>query len=98
MGAATPKGCYLEFYRAKIAKDLSALDALLDDNFILVHMTGMLQNKQEFMQAVGDGTLNYYTALHDNIQVSEDAGAVSLTGQTRVSAAVFGGGKHIWRL
>ncbi len=81
-----------------IAKDLPALDAFLDDSFMLVHMTGMRQNKQEFMQAVGDGTLNYYTAQHDNIQVSDDAGAVSLTGQTCVSAAVFGGGKHTWRL
>lgn len=98
MGAATPKDCYLEFYRAKIAKDLPSLDALLDDSFVLVHMTGMRQNKREFMQAVGDGTLNYYTAQHDNIQVNEDAGNVSLTGQTLVLAAVFGGGKHTWRL
>lgn len=98
MGAATPKDCYLEYYRAKIAKDLPALRDLLDDSFVLVHMTGMRQNKQEFIQAVGNGTLNYYTAQHDNIQLNEDAGSVLLTGQTRVSAAVFGGGKHTWRL
>lgn len=98
MGAATPKECYLSFYRAKIAKDLTALRSLLDDSFELVHMSGMRQNKQEFIQAVGDGTLNYYAAQHDNIQINEDKGSALLTGQTLVSAAVFGGGKHTWRL
>ena len=94
MGASTPEAGYLEFYRAGIAKDLPAMGGLLDDSFVLVHMTGMRQNKQKFMQAVGEGALNYYAAQHDHIQINGD----QLTGQSRVSAAVFGGGKHTWRL
>ena len=94
MGTATPQDCYLEFYRASIAKDLPALRGLLDDSFVLVHMTGMRQNKQEFIQAVGNGTLNYYAAQHEHIRIHE----AQLTGQSRVSAAVFGGGRHTWRL
>ena len=70
MEPAAPKEWYLEFYRAMIAKDLSTLNGLLDNSFVLVHMTGMRQDKQEFIQAVGDGILNYYTAQHDNIQIN----------------------------
>ena len=49
MWAAAPKDGYLAFYRAKIAKDLPALCGLLEDRFVLVHMTGMRQNKLGFI-------------------------------------------------
>lgn len=92
------RACYLEFYRAKIAKDRSALESLLDNSFVLVHMTGMRQDKRQFIRAVADGTLNYYSAHHDSIRIEERGSAVTLVGQTCVLATVFGGEKHTWRL
>lgn len=85
-------------YRAMIAKNATALDEVLDDSFVLVHMTGMRQDKATFIGAVADGTLNYYTCQDDDIHVDVSDGAATLTGKSRVNAAVFGGGRHTWRL
>ena len=37
------RATYIEMYRAMIAKDIPALSGVLDDSFVLVHMTGMRQ-------------------------------------------------------
>lgn len=90
--------CYKAMYTAMIAKDKEGLDAVLDDSFVLVHMTGMRQNKNEFIAAVLDGTLNYYSAVHKNMPVTVNGDSAVITGQSYVQAAVFGGGKHFWHL
>lgn len=61
-------------------------------------MTGMRQSKAAFIQAVEDGTLNYYSANHQRIDMEPHGEKEELTGQSAVSAAVFGGGQHTWRL
>lgn len=61
--------------------------------------TGMRQPKEEFINAVLNGTLNYYTAKHDEISLLVVNGErASMVGKTQVSAAVFGGGRHTWHL
>ena len=95
----TAKQCYMEMYRAMMAKDSIGMDKILDESFVLVHMTGMRQPKTEFIRAVLNGTLNYYTAEHDEIRLlSADEEHITMVGRTRVNAAVFGGGRHTWRL
>lgn len=89
---------YRRMYSAMIAKDTLALDSLLDDEATLVHMTGVRQPKRGYIRSIADGTLNYYAADHDRILVSVDGSQARLTGQSRVSAAVYGGGRHTWRL
>lgn len=89
---------YREMYRAMIAKDHNALDDVLDDSFVLVHMTGMRQDKRAFIKAVINGTLNYYSCKDDSINVKINGDTAALIGKSQVNAAVFGGGKHTWRL
>ncbi len=49
------KQCYIELYRCMTEKDLVSLASILDgDSFVLVHMTGMKQDKQAFIQAIKD--------------------------------------------
>jgi ketosteroid isomerase-like protein len=90
--------CYKAMYAAMIAKDRKGLEEVLDDSFVLVHMTGMRQNKEEFITAVLDGTLNYYSAVHENMPVETGGDNAVITGQSYVQAAVFGGGKSYWHL
>ncbi len=85
-------------YRAMIAKDIPALSAVLDESFVLVHMTGMRQPKAAFLKAVANGTLNYASAEHVSMEVTISGNAAVLIGKSRVHAAVFGGGWHTWRL
>lgn len=89
---------YREMYRAMIAKDAGALDDVLDGSFVLVHMTGMRQDKKAFIKAIVNGTLNYYACRDDSIDVQITGDTAALIGKSQVNAAVFGGGKHTWRL
>lgn len=85
-------------YRAMIAKDIPALSKVLDDSFVLAHMTGMRQSKAAFLKAVENGTLNYASAEHDSMDVTLDGDTAALIGKSRVRAAVFCGGWRTWRL
>ena len=89
---------YKEMYTAMVNKDRAELERVHDDSFVLVHMTGMRQSRQEYINAIMDGTLNYYSASHEDMQVEVGGDSAVLTGKSRVTAAVFGGGKHTWRL
>lgn len=89
---------YDAMYKAMIAKDMETLDEVHDEYFILIHMTGMRQSKEEYMRAIEDGTLNYYSAEHEKQEVNVTGDKATLTGRSRVNAAVFGGGRHTWRL
>ena len=92
------QAAYQEMYRAMIAKDIPALSQVLDDSFVLVHMTGMRQPKAAFLKAVANGTLNNSSAEHDSMDVTVRENTATLIGKSRVHAAVFGGGWHTWRL
>ena len=85
-------------YRAMVAKDIPALAQVLDDSFVLVHMTGIRQSKVAFLKAVANGTLNYASAGHDSMDVTINGDHAILIGKSRVHAAAFDGGWHTWRL
>ena len=89
---------YRELYRAMIEKNGTALNELLDNSFVLVHMTGMRQNKREFIRAVETGTLNYFSEDLQEARTIVHKDFVQFTGKSIVEAAVFGGGRHTWRL
>ena len=114
---------YKQMYQAMIAKDIETLGSLLDENAVLIHMTGTRQPKCEYLRAIKDGTLNYYSVEDDEIiiEVNGDKAAIereqsqaglnsaerkqarlegkaTMTGRSRVNAAVYGGGRHTWRL
>ncbi|MBQ8054795.1 MAG: nuclear transport factor 2 family protein [Lachnospiraceae bacterium] len=89
---------YIRMYDGMISKDERILDEVLDDSFVLVHMTGMRQPKQAFIKAVLNGTLNYFSAEHENLPVEISGDTAVLIGQSYVAAAVFGGGRSSWHL
>ena len=89
---------YKEMYTAMINKDRAELERVHDDSFVLVHMTGMRQPKEVYITAIMDGTLNYYSATHEDMQIELNGDTAVLMGRSKVTAAVFGGGKHTWRL
>ena len=89
---------YHQMYQAMVEKDTVTLDDLHAPEFVLVHMTGMRQPKQAYIQAIADGTLNYFSAEHEQMDVTIDDDHATLQGRSRVSAAVFGGSRHTWPL
>ena len=89
---------YKDMYQFMIIKDTDNLARILSEEFALHHMTGMVQKKQEFLQAVRQGTLNYFSADHEKVDVQITGEHAVIIGDSRVLAAVFGGGRHTWRL
>jgi uncharacterized protein (TIGR02246 family) len=89
---------YKQMYRAMVEKDTVTLNQVHADEFVLTHMTGTRQSKKEYIQAIGNGMLNYYEATHEQIDITLDGDRATLTGRSHVTAAVFGGGRHTWRL
>ena len=102
--AMTDEGTCAQLYRdlcnASMRKDADGMATVLADDYALVHMTGMRQPKRAYIAAVLDGTLNYYSTEHDSIDVriAPDGEHAAICGRSRVSAAVFGGGRHTWHL
>ncbi|MBD5535877.1 MAG: nuclear transport factor 2 family protein [Lachnospiraceae bacterium] len=90
--------CYHTMYRGMIEKDMELLGESLDESFVLVHMTGLRQTKSQYMDYIADGTLNYYSEKTEHMEIAVGGGQAKLVGQSKVNAAVFGGGKHVWNL
>ncbi|MDE6529983.1 MAG: nuclear transport factor 2 family protein [Lachnospiraceae bacterium] len=90
--------CYHTMYRGMIEKDMELLEESLDESFVLVHMTGMRQTKSQYMDYIANGTLNYYSEKTEHMEIVVSGEEAKLIGQSRVNAAVFGGGKHMWNL
>ena len=92
------KEIYKSYWRCMIDKDEKGLRELMSDDYYLMHMTGIRQSADTFIRGLLDGTFNYYSAEHDEIQVTVDGDSASMIGKSRVVAAVYGGGKKRWRL
>ncbi len=92
------KALYERMYKAMIAKDETTLNEVHAEDFVLVHMTGMKQSKETYIRSIMNGTLNYYEATTEHLYIDVSGNVATLTGQSKVLAAVFGGGKHTWPL
>lgn len=82
---------FIEFQNAMIEKDLDKLNELLDDNYTLTHMSGKTQTKDEYIDEIMDGTLNYYKSIILNpiIIISEEDKAL-LKADVTLDAKVYG--------
>ena len=89
---------YRIYWQCMISKDIAGMDRIMTEDYELRHMTGLRQPKQDFFRSVKNGELNYYSAKHDKIIVEVSGDTAMMTGQSRVTAAVYGGGRNTWRL
>ena len=89
---------YEDMYSYMISKDTESLGKLLEDDFVLVHMTGMRQTKKDYLKAISNGTLNYFSCEDSEIYTDIQGSKARLTGKSKVNAAVFGGSRNTWRL
>ncbi len=89
---------YRQYWRYMILKDISGLNEIMSDDYELHHMTGLCQKKEDFFRSLQNGQLSYYSAIHEEILVKVHDDIAEMTGKSLVEAAVYGGGKHSWRL
>ncbi len=89
---------YHSMYRFMIERDVKRLGVLLDDSFVLVHMTGRRQDKQEFLRCVADGTLAYFDEVEESCSVHVGSDTATCVGRSLVEASPFGARRSTWRL
>ena len=89
---------YRTYWRYMIEKNADGLRGIMTEDYYLLHMTGVKQSAEVFLKRLQDGTFNYYSAEHDDIEVTVDGDRAKMTGKSRVLAAVYGGGRHRWHL
>ena len=94
----TIKEIYRRYWKCMIDKDESELRSLMSDDYYLMHITVTRQSIDEFISGLLDGTFNYYSAEHDDIQISVNGNTATMVGKSKVLAAVYGGGKSRWQL
>lgn len=92
------KQLYIDLCDASINKDIEKLNEILADNYILVHMTGKKQTKEDYINSVTNGELKYYESVHENIDIKIDNNKATIVGKTKTLASPFGISKSWWRL
>lgn len=96
--AQTVHAIYRSMYRFMIERDVDRLGALLGDDFLLVHMTGRCQPKEEFLKSVRSGELRYYSETEESFLVRVEGTSATALGKSLVEASPFGAGRSFWRL
>ena len=89
---------YRDYWEGMIRKDAQGLRDLMAEDYYLEHMTGVRQTRDQFLAGLLAGTFNYYSAEHDAIEVRVHGDSAEMIGRSRITAAVYGGGKKSWRL
>jgi hypothetical protein len=87
------------YHTAMVGARTDELDALLDAGFALVHLTGYVQPREEWLEVVRDGQFDYH-----RIDVDERSLAVTVTGPAAmvkgrgIFDATINGMRSPWRL
>lgn len=89
---------YIDLCEASINKDLDKLDEILSDDYILVHMIGMKQSKEDYIESVKNGELSYFETKHESIEVTINGNEATILGKTKTLASPFGSSKSWWNL
>ena len=92
------KQLYIDLCDACISQDIDKLNSILADDYVLVHMTGKRQSKEEYINSVVNGELKYFKSIHESIEVQIEGNTAKVVGKTRTLASPFGMSKSWWRL
>ena len=84
---------YRDMYRAMLAGSTDPLEALLDDQYSLTHITGYRQPRQpkrEWLSANASGQMRYHAAQEKSVRISVTGSTAVLVGRSVVTATING--------
>ena len=83
---------------AMVASDTASLDAMMDDDIVLHHMSGATQSKREWLTDVARGTFRYHKVEKRRVKVtSQDDGTLLISFTSTITATVWGS-RGTWTL
>ena len=83
---------------AMIAADTVRLGAMMDDNIILRHITGMTQTKREWLEEVASGSMKYHKIEKREVVVTSNSDGSASVSFTSVITATIWGSYGTWTL
>jgi ketosteroid isomerase-like protein len=91
------KRVYRAYLQAMIDGDIDALDAMLDADFTLTHITGYLQSRAEWLSQMRAGQFDYHAVTQENVTVEVEGDTARLVGRITTDSTVYGTRAN-WRL
>lgn len=88
---------FKELQLAMIEKDFEKLNEIILDNYQLTHMSGRKQNKEDFIDEIMNGTLNYYESIINYPEIIINGNQAILIADVTLDANVYGA-KGRWTL
>ena len=85
------------FNKAMCEKDVKTLDILMDDDLVLIHMSGATQSKASWLQDIDDETMRYYNIDVTKFECSVE-GDRAIVKTTNVIEARIWGSHGTWTL
>ncbi|WP_226555068.1 nuclear transport factor 2 family protein [Priestia aryabhattai] len=86
---------YQQIDEAMVNKDTDILDNILDDGYILVHITGYHQDKQEWLEKIENEEMKYYKTMPQRTTITIDSNTAILDCDTKIDARIYGF-RRIW--
>ncbi len=80
-------------YRAMIAQDFAALDALLADNLVYIHSTAVAEDKRGYLAGVRNGLYDYGAIKSRDVTIRHCGDVAIQTGIVTMSVAARGEAK-----
>lgn len=87
-----------DWKNAMIAVDTARLGAMMDDDIILHHITGMTQTKREWLEEVASGSMTYHKIETRDVVVTFNREGSASVSFTSVITATIWGGYGTWTL
>lgn len=103
MDDQTARAAILDAYtaqqRAMVAADVEALDRLLDDDYVALHIGGRRQPKADWLADLTAGRFRYHSIEPAEVSVAVDdaAGTARLVGRAVIDVSI-GGSRGTWRV
>ncbi|WP_285655555.1 nuclear transport factor 2 family protein [Allomuricauda sp. NBRC 101325] len=86
-----------ELTRLMIARDIEGMNAIVDKDFTLTHITGYVQPKKEWFKEVETESMKYYAAKVVKNVIEVEGNKAQFIGQNILDARIWGTRNH-WRL
>lgn len=92
------KEILVSFYQSIIDKEQSFLEQMLDSNFQIIHINGMIQNKEQFINAILNESIVYISYEVISIQETkmDDRGVIA--ANIKATANLYNSGIKEWNI
>ena len=76
---------------AMVTADTVRLGAMMDDEIILRHITGMTQTKREWLEEVASGSMKYHKIVKRDVSITfASEGSASMSFTSVITATIWG--------